>query len=104
MEDRLRKEEQETKALITDISHQLKTPIASLKMSYEIEDSTELSEEERAEFIRKEREDVSRMENLLQAFVQMTRLETGMIRLRQEKNSLRENAETGSGRRLYEGA
>ena len=58
MEDRLRKEEQETKALITDISHQLKTPIASLKMSYEIEDSTELSEEERAEFIRKEREDV----------------------------------------------
>ena len=46
-------------------------------MSYEIEDSTELSEEERAEFIRKEREDVSRMENLLQAFVQMTRLETG---------------------------
>ena len=65
----------------------MKTPIASLKMSYEIEDSTELSEEERAEFIRKEREDVSRMENLLQAFVQMTRLETGMIRLKQEKTA-----------------
>ena len=97
MEDRLRKEEQETKALITDISHQLKTPIASLKMSYEIEDSTELSEEERAEFIRKEREDVSRMENLLQAFVQMTRLETGMIRLKQEKNSLRETLKQAVG-------
>lgn len=97
MEARLRREEQETKALITDISHQLKTPIASLKMSYEIEDSTELSEEERAEFIRKEREDVSRMENLLQAFVQMTRLETGMIRLRQEKNSLRETLKQAVG-------
>lgn len=97
MEDRLRKEEQETKALITDISHQLKTPIASLKMSYEIEDATELSEEERAEFIRKEREDVSRMENLLQAFVQMTRLETGMIRLKQEKNSLRETLKQAVG-------
>lgn len=66
-------------------------------MSYEIEDSTELSEEERAEFIRKEREDVSRMENLLQAFVQMTRLETGMIRLKQEKNSLRETLKQAVG-------
>ena len=33
--DRLRKEEGKTKALITDISHQLKNPLASLKMSYE---------------------------------------------------------------------
>ena len=90
-------EKEETKSLVTDLSHQLKTPIASLKMSYEIEDSTELSEEERAEFIRKEREDVSRMENLLQAFVQMTRLETGMIRLRQEKNSLRETLKQAVG-------
>ena len=69
----------------------------SLKMSYEIEDSTELSEEERAEFIRKEREDVSRMENLLQAFVQMTRLETGMIRLQQEKRSLKETLKQAVG-------
>ena len=50
MENALRREEQETKALITDISHQLKTPVASLKMSYEIVDSTELSREEAREF------------------------------------------------------
>ena len=73
MEAELRREEQETKSLITDISHQLKTPVASLKMSYEIEDSTELSAEETEEFRRKEREDVERLEHLLQAFTQMSK-------------------------------
>ena len=58
MENALRREEQETKALITDISHQLKTPVASLKMSYEIVDSTELSRQEAREFQETEREDV----------------------------------------------
>ena len=48
IEEKILKEEQDTKALITDVTHQLKTPIASLKMSYEIEDSTDLSEEEQS--------------------------------------------------------
>lgn len=89
MEASLRREEQETKSMITDISHQLKTPVASLKMSYEIEDSTELSREEREEFREKEKEDVRRLERLLQAFTQMTRLETGMIRLTPKMGSLK---------------
>lgn len=97
MEEKLRREEQDTKALIADVSHQLKTPIASLKMSYEIEDSTDLSDEERAEFVRKEREDVRRIENLLQAFTQMARLETGMILLRAEKASLKETLKNAVG-------
>lgn len=97
MEEKLRQEEQDTKALITDVTHQLKTPIASLKMSYEIEDSTDLSEEERTEFVRKEREDVKRMESLLQAFSQMTRLETGMICLKEEKRSIKETLKNAVG-------
>lgn len=97
IEEKILKEEQDTKALITDVTHQLKTPIASLKMSYEIEDSTDLSEEERAEFVRKEREDVRRMENLLQAFTQMTRLETGMIQLNAKMKSLKETLKHAVG-------
>ena len=88
MENALRREEQETKALITDISHQLKTPVASLKMSYEIVDSTKLSREEAREFQEKEREDVDRLARLLEAFTQMSKLETGMIRLCPQKASL----------------
>ena len=79
MEEQLRREEQDTKALVTDISHQLKTPLASLKMSYELADSTDLSAEERREFAQKEREEVAKLESLLAVFTQLTRLETGMI-------------------------
>ena len=88
MENALRREEQETKALITDISHQLKTPVASLKMSYVIVASTERSREEAREFPEKEREDVDRLARLLEAFTQMSKLETGMIRLCPQKASL----------------
>ncbi len=40
-----------TKELITDISHQLKNPLASLKMSYELADTGCLISEERQSFL-----------------------------------------------------
>ena len=69
-------------------------------MSYEIEDSTELSVEETEEFRRKEREDVERLEHLLQAFTQMSKLETGMIRLKPEEGGGESDPGKGSGRRI----
>lgn len=90
VEKQIHMEEQDTKGLITDISHQLKTPLASLKMSYELADSADLSEKERAEFTQKEREEVAKLESLLAVFTQLTRLETGMIRLQPENASLKE--------------
>lgn len=97
MEAQLRQEEQDTKALITDISHQLKTPLASLKMSYELADSTDLSAEERAEFIQKEREEVAKLESLMNLFTRLTRLETGMIHLQPETASLKETLTSAVG-------
>lgn len=47
---RLLEEENNTKALITDISHQLKTPFSSLRMSHELSVASELTKEERREF------------------------------------------------------
>ena len=90
MEQRLRREEQNTKSLVTDISHQLKTPLSSLKMSYELADSPDLTPEEHAEFTRKEREEVAKLGSLLGVFSQLTRLESGMIRIRPENASLKE--------------
>lgn len=90
MEQKLRREEQNTKSLVTDISHQLKTPLSSLKMSYELADSPDLTPEEHTEFTRKEREDVTKLESLLGVFSQLTRLESGMIQIRPENASLKE--------------
>lgn len=89
-EQRLRREEQNTKSLVTDISHQLKTPLSALKMSYELADSPDLTAEEHTEFTRKEREEVEKLESLLGVFSHLTRLESGMIRIRPENASLKE--------------
>lgn len=56
--ERLVREEQETKSLVTDISHQLKTPIAALRMSLEIKETTELTEEEKKEWSGRELEEL----------------------------------------------
>lgn len=97
MEQRLRREEQSTKSLVTDISHQLKTPLSSLKMSYELADSPDLTEKEHAEFIRKEQEEVAKLESLLGVFSQLTRLESGMIQIRPEDASLKETISRAVG-------
>lgn len=88
-EEKLKREEQNTKSLITDISHQLKTPLAALKMSYELAQSPDLTKEEKDEFIVREAEEVGKLENLLDSFIHLSRLEANMIRICPAKSSLR---------------
>lgn len=90
MKTRLEKEEGDTKALITDISHQLKTPIASLKMSYEIAETTDLSESERMEFKEKEHEEVTKLETLLESLLNLSKLEAKLIQVSPREASLKE--------------
>lgn len=72
-------EEQDTKEMVTDISHQLKTPLASLKMSYEIADIKSFSEDERNGFLLKGFDEVKKLEGLLDALINVSRLEANMI-------------------------
>lgn len=87
--ERLVREEQETKSLVTDISHQLKTPIAALRMSLEIKETTELTEEEKKEWSGRELEEVGKLEELLNSFTQLSRLEADMIQIRPRMEEIR---------------
>lgn len=81
IQERLKQEEGKTKELITDISHQLKNPLASLKMSYELADTGCLTSEERQIFLQQGLAEIIKIEHLLDGFLQISRLEAGMIHL-----------------------
>lgn len=89
LKERLKQEENSTKALITDISHQLKTPLASIRMSHELSLSSDLSEEERQSFMETETQEILKMEALLDELVKLSRLENSMIQIKSEKCSMK---------------
>ena len=94
---RLAEEENSTKTLITDISHQLKTPLASVCMCHELAQSPDLSEEERNGFLETETAEIAKMETLLDELVKLSRLENNMIQITPERNSLKQTIREAVG-------
>lgn len=80
-------EKQQIKGLISDISHQTKTPIANMKLYLEFLQDEELSEKGR-EFLKNLQGQTEKLDFLLQSMVKMSRLETGIIRIRSEQSDL----------------
>ena len=67
--------------LVSDISHQVKTPVSNLKMVTDTLLTRQVTEEERREFLQGIRSQTDKLEFLFQALVKTSRLETGAIRL-----------------------
>ena len=82
--ERIMKEKEETKALVTDISHQLKTPVAALRTCFEILQQNNLSIDEKSEFTERYKLQMEGLENLLEALINISRMETGMIQIKRE--------------------
>lgn len=87
---RMTEEENSTKALITDISHQLKTPLAALRMSHELTVEETLTDSERKEFAAKEELEIRRLELLLEELLKLSQLESGMIRIAPQDAGIRD--------------
>ncbi|CAK7086344.1 HAMP domain-containing sensor histidine kinase [Tissierella sp.] len=73
------------KNMITDISHQLKTPLAALKMYNEIIKDESGNEETVKKFITKTENALERMEILIQNLLKIAKLDTGAIILDKRK-------------------
>ncbi len=65
--------------LVSDLSHQLKTPLANIAMYTELLKDSTLSEGEKQEFILRTGEQAAKMEWLMQTLLKTSRLEVGMI-------------------------
>ncbi len=85
--DALDAERDSTKTLVTDISHQLKTPVSALKSCFSVYSVSE-SESERAEFISRCNAQIDRLESLAGSLISISRLETGMIEPKAERVSM----------------
>jgi len=80
----------EIKALISDISHQLKTPLTNLKMYGELLQDNNLTEEERREFHKIMMNSLNELSFLIESMIKMSRLESGVIQLKPSYKSLNE--------------
>lgn len=85
---RIEDERNEIKALISDIAHQLKTPLTNLKMYGEFLQDDTLTEEERKEFNEVIISSLNRLTFLVESMIKMSRLESGVIQIRCQNNIL----------------
>jgi signal transduction histidine kinase len=77
----IKTEKQEIQEMISDISHQVKTPIANLKMYNSTLIEHQLPLEKEAEFHSLMETQINKLDFLMQSMVKMSRLETGIISL-----------------------
>lgn len=74
-------ERQELQRLVSDISHQVKTPLSNLKMVTDTLLIKPVTDQERIDFLQGIRSQTDKLDFLFQALVKTSRLETGAIRL-----------------------
>ena len=82
------RDKQTIQELVSDISHQVKTPIANIQMFTGILKQHQLTEEKRAEFLNTMASQINKLDFLMQSLIKMSRLETGTFALHMEKTSL----------------
>lgn len=80
----------EIKSLISDIAHQLKTPLTNLKMYGEFLQYDNLTEEERREFQETIMISLNELSFLVESMIKMSRLEIGVIQIKPDYESLNE--------------
>lgn len=80
-------EKNKLKELVSDISHQTKTPIANIKLYLEMM-ADEPDSDRNQEYLKKMNGQVDKLDFLLQSMVKMSRLETGTIKIQKENAPL----------------
>ena len=75
---------------LSDISHQLRTPLTSMYVMNDLLSSTKMSKEKKKEVLKKNRSQLERIEWLITTLLKMSRLDSGMVTLKEEKVEAKE--------------
>lgn len=81
---------------LSDISHQLKTPLTSISMMTDLLTQENISNEKRLEFIKNIRTSLNRTEWLVAALLKLSRLDAGVIEFKNETVNLSELVEAAT--------
>lgn len=79
---------QEIQSLVTHISHQVKTPLANIKIYNDLLSRDDLSKEESIDFHQMLDQQINKLDFLMESLIKMSRLETDIIQLNIKKNNL----------------
>ncbi|MDR1016312.1 MAG: HAMP domain-containing histidine kinase [Coriobacteriales bacterium] len=82
--DVINRERAKAEDALADISHQLKTPLASLSISIDILQSSDLTTKQREKFVSDMRVALTRMEWMVQSLLAFARLDSGTIKFKRE--------------------
>lgn len=82
------KERADLQELISDISHQVKTPIANLKMINSTLIDQEVPVQKQKEFLAAQTSQLDKLDFLMQAMIKTSRLETGVISLEKKEQPI----------------
>lgn len=91
--DQLKKEKQFLVDLLSDISHQLKTPLSSMFVYNDILLTKELTSEKRQTFLQNNKKQLYRMNWLIKSILKLARLDAKAIEFSKEEGSLNETIE-----------
>lgn len=84
------REKEDLKSLVTDISHQIKTPLASIKVFNSLLIEGGLNDREVHEFLEREKEQVEKLEWLSASLIKISQMETGIIQLKKETGDIKQ--------------
>lgn len=84
----IKQEKHEIETILSDISHQLKTPISNLKMYHQTIASRKLTAEKTAEFQNVISKQIEKLDFLTSALMKVSRLEAGIISLTVKRQNL----------------
>ena len=87
--ERAEEEKEQVKSLVSNMSHQLKTPLANLSVYTDILCSHELDAQKKGETAEKIKKQVEKLDWMISSLTQMMRLEQGVIVFEAEKLSIR---------------
>lgn len=82
---------------ISDISHQLKTPLTSMLVMTDLLSDAKLPEDKRVEFTRNIRIQLERMEWLVSSLLKLSKIDAGTVQFKEEKVAVKDLVEKALG-------